>query len=92
MARKPVLVQFDVLQLETLDKFAREWCGGNRSRAIAEAVEQMLSRHAAHLAAGRPAAAQAFGGDRSHHTPDTTVELANRALTSELTREFWEAR
>ena len=48
MARKPVLFQADVDQLARLDRFAAEWCGGNRSRALGQAIEQMLAADAHH--------------------------------------------
>ena len=82
--RKAILVQVDSALLERLDRHAAEWYRGNRSAAIATAVEVMLAQRATHVQ--RQAQPDPHGGwlPAPRHTADVVADLADRPLTADL--------
>ena len=87
MARKAILVQVDPELLARLDAYTASEQGGNRSRAVAEAVEQLLARHAAFVQRQRhPDPHGGWLPAAPAHTADLTADLADRPLTHDLMR------
>lgn len=85
MARVQVLVQLDPELLGRADRFAAEWTAGNRSRLIADALEQVLARHAAHVASERRARVEpAPWQPGPAWSPDDAAGAASRPLTRDL--------
>jgi hypothetical protein len=86
LTKVPTLVQFDRALRDRLDAWAAEWCGSNRSAAIAQAVEQLLAADARYRQESQRREPPRGGWlpTQTRHSADSVADLTGRPITSDL--------